>query len=406
MGCDVIAARTDRGTVFAKNSDRPAEECQPLYGAPRRAYGRGAVVRCQYLEIDQAPETLAVLGSRPWWLWGFEHGVNEAGVAIGNTALFTRDDVPATGLLGMDLVRLALERARDAGTAKDVITSLLDEHGQGGSAAIDRDRRYHNSYLIADPEGAWVLETSGRHWVAKRMRRAAAISNLATIGDDWDECSDGIDAYARERGWWSAPAGVKLDFRAAFDDPAVRVNAEGRFAQSCRYLDRAAVVDAAGAARHLRDHIATGPVPHPNGPGRPSVCIHPGAHPSATAASIVVELPSRDAGSPVAWCGMTTPCTTALLPVPVGATLPEVLTAGDGVHSDASAWWRLKRVEQWVEGDPEPRSAVVRRQWAAWEARWVEETRQDLTTASTLLGVRTAELLDRADAFLVDLVPR
>ena len=401
MGCDVIAARTDRGTIFAKNSDRPADECQPLCSAPPRTYGPGATLRCQYLEIDQAPHTLAVLGSRPWWLWGFEHGVNEAGVAIGNTALFTRDDVPGTGLLGMDLVRLALERARDAATAKDVITSLLDEHGQGGSAAVDRDRRYHNSFLISDAEGAWVLETSRRHWVAKRMRRTAAISNLATIGDDWDECSDGIEAYARERGWWNAPAGAKLDFRAAFDDPAVRPNAEGRYAQSCRYLDRAAVVDVAGAMRHLRDHIATGSVPHPNGAGRPSVCIHPGAHPSATAASMVVEL-DRRAGAPIPWCGMTSPCTTALLPVPVGVVLPEPLTTGEGRPAAASAWWRVKRVEQWVEVEPETRSTFVRRHWATWEAQLAEETRADRGTASARIGARTGELLERADALLAD----
>ena len=53
MGCDVIAARTDHGTIFAKNSDRPAYECQPLFHAPYRAYGPAATVRCQYLEIAQ-----------------------------------------------------------------------------------------------------------------------------------------------------------------------------------------------------------------------------------------------------------------------------------------------------------------------------------------------------------------
>ena len=402
MGCDVIAAWSDHGAIFAKNSDRPVYECQPLFHAPYRTYGPNATVRCQYLEIAQAPHTLAILGSRPWWLWGFEHGVNEAGVAIGNTALYTRDEVAATGLLGMDLVRLALERARDATTAKDVITSLLDEHGQGGSAAVDHDRRYHNSFMIVDRAGAWVLETSARHWVAKRMRRVAAISNLATVGDDWDECSDGIDAYARGRGWWAAPAGTKLDFRAAFDDPARRINAEGRYAQSCRYLDRTTRVDVAGAKRHLRDHIATAAIPHPNGRGRPSVCIHPGEHPSATAASMVVELDARAGDPVVAWCSMTTPCTTAFLPIPVGAPLPAPLTTGAGQPAAASAWWRLKRVEEWVEAQPAARSAAVRQQWAAWEAHLVDQTLESRGSALALLDARTAELLDRADALLAD----
>lgn len=401
MSCDVVVARvgTTDGTIFAKNSDRPSRECQPLFHAPRRTHAAGATVRCQYLKIAQAPENLALLGSRPWWLWGFEHGVNEAGVAIGNTALHTRDEVAATGLLGMDLVRLALERAHDAATAKDVITSLLDEHGQGGSAAVDGDRRYHNSFIIADRDEAWVLETSARHWVAKRVRGAAAISNLATIGDDWDECSDGIEAYARDRAWWTAPAGTKLDFRAAFEDRAARGRAEGRYACSCRYVDRPDPITVSTMQRHLRDHIGTATVPHPNGAGRPSVCIHPGESQTATAASMVVELHARG-GPIIAWCGLATPCTCAFLPIPVGAPLPRPLTAGAGEPAPESAWWRLKRVEEWVEAEPEVRGPIVRRYWAAWEARLSDETREYRGSAATLLEERTAELLDRANDVL------
>ena len=205
--CDTLVAlgsetRSGR-TLFAKNSDRPTTECQPLQAVPARRHPPGATVRCTYLEIPEAPETLAVLGSRPWWIWGFEHGVNEAGVAIGNEALHTRDTPAETGLLGMDLLRLGLERGRTADEAKRVITGLLETHGQGGSAQYAGRRYYHNSFIIADPGAAWVLETSGRHWVARRVRGRAAISNLATIGDDWDDASPGIEAYAAARGWWT-----------------------------------------------------------------------------------------------------------------------------------------------------------------------------------------------------------
>ena len=86
----------------------------------------------------------------------------------------------------MDLLRLGLERGRTADDAKRAITDLLERHGQGGSAQYGGRRFYHNSFIIADPGTAWVLETSGRHWVARRVRGRAAVSNLATIGDDWD----------------------------------------------------------------------------------------------------------------------------------------------------------------------------------------------------------------------------
>ena len=80
-----------------------------------------------------------------------------------------------------------------------------------------------------------MLETSGRHWVARRVRERAAISNCATIEDDWDEASAGIEAYARAQGWSASPPGP-LDFRAGFENPAPRYRAEARLEASCRFM--------------------------------------------------------------------------------------------------------------------------------------------------------------------------
>lgn len=53
----------------------------------------------------------------------------------------------------------------------NVITSLLEEHGQGGPCSdTEPGLLYHNSFLIADPTEAWVLETAGRHWAAENMK--------------------------------------------------------------------------------------------------------------------------------------------------------------------------------------------------------------------------------------------
>lgn len=66
----------------------------------------GASVRCTYISIPQAERTLAVVLSKPTWMWGAEMGANQAGVVCGNEAVWTVEDADGPpALLGMDLVR-------------------------------------------------------------------------------------------------------------------------------------------------------------------------------------------------------------------------------------------------------------------------------------------------------------
>jgi dipeptidase len=87
--CDSLVAvgsETAAGaTLYAKNSDRKAGECQPFVQFAEAMHPPRSSVRCTYLEIRRWPETYRVMGHSPWWVWGFEHGVNEHGVAIGTT---------------------------------------------------------------------------------------------------------------------------------------------------------------------------------------------------------------------------------------------------------------------------------------------------------------------------------
>ena len=50
------------------------------------------------------------------------------------------------------------------------MTSLLEQYGQGGPCTdIQPPNSYHNSFIIADPTEAWVVETAGRHWAAEKI---------------------------------------------------------------------------------------------------------------------------------------------------------------------------------------------------------------------------------------------
>jgi len=123
--------------------------------------------------VDQVGKSNAVILSKPAWMWGAEMGANEHGVCIGNEAVFTKlleKEGLEEKLLGMDLVRLALERAKSADEAVTVITDLLEKYGQGGPCSdTQTDFTYHNSFLIADRKEAWVLETAGALWAAENI---------------------------------------------------------------------------------------------------------------------------------------------------------------------------------------------------------------------------------------------
>ena len=77
-------ATKDGSVIFGKNSDREPNEAQALEYHPARTFSHPGKVKCTYRDVPQVKKTLAILISRPFWMWGAEMGANEKGVAIGN----------------------------------------------------------------------------------------------------------------------------------------------------------------------------------------------------------------------------------------------------------------------------------------------------------------------------------
>ncbi|TFG06729.1 MAG: peptidase C69 [Promethearchaeota archaeon] len=199
--CDTYVSINDDGTVvFGKNSDRLSDEVQLITHVPRMTHAKGDELKCTHIEIPQATETFAILMSQPWWMWGAEMGINEHGVAIGNEAVATKEPINESGLLGMDLLRLGLERGKTAKEALGVITDLLEKHGQGG-AHNKKGLIYHNSYIIADPIEAYVLELAGEWWIVEKVEDYRSISNHISIRGKGDLRKKGIIQHAIEQGY-------------------------------------------------------------------------------------------------------------------------------------------------------------------------------------------------------------
>lgn len=381
MGCDTLVAlapATRNGvTVFGKNSDRPPDECQRLVQVPRTRHAEGAALRCQYITIPQVHETAAVVGSQPHWLWGFEHGVNEHRVAIGNETVFAKEALGPTGLLGMDLVRLGLERGRSADEALDVMTALIERWGQGGSGQRDVDWPYHNAFMIADPARAWILETSGRHWVARPVHDVGNVSNGLAIGTEWTRGAADVTAFAVERGWWDTTDG-RLDFTRAYgDETGVPPNlcVPRRTRLGALLGEGRGQITAGSVRRMLRDHYSQGPVhaPRPfDDPDHFSVCMHSPGLSHTTAALVAPLAPAGRPAGPI-WVCLGNPCLGAFLPVYPEGRVPPRLALGGAACDPASPWWRLYRLRTLVERDPGHLAPLVRARWDDLEAGFGHE---------------------------------
>ncbi len=397
--CDTLVTVTDSGVLFAKNSDRDANESQLLDWIPARDHRpvddaeAALTVRCTWIEIPQVDHTNAVLLSRPWWMFGAEMGANSHGVVIGNEAVFTKelarrrkDGEDEPGLLGMDLLRLALERASTAAEAVEVIVTLLERHGQAGACSRERSGfTYDNSFIVADPSGAIVLETAGRSHATEEVRFGGrSISNGLTI-----------------------PA-----FAAAHADPL-----KGRVAACATRRGRTqAAAAAAGRGRSdgvadlmaaLRDHGPDGlPRYSPINGALDAPCAHAGGLVTATqtTASWVADL--RDDHRH--WVtGTAAPCTSLFKPVTVEHPVDVGPNPADRFDL-GSRWWRHEVLHRAAMTDPQsllPRFSherdVVEAAWRADPPSGAEAfgTADDLEARWTLDVVGAAQP-DRRPAFV------
>lgn len=167
-------------------------------------------------EVKQVPHTYAVVGL-----------MNEFQLAIGETTFGGRRELRnPDGLLHyFMLMNLALQRAKTAREAIRVMAGLVDEYGYASTG---------ESFSIADPDEAWVMEMigpgpggKGAQWVALRVPEGFVCghANMSRIGefplDDPENClySPSVISFAEEKGYYDKNSGKPFRFRYAYDPP-------------------------------------------------------------------------------------------------------------------------------------------------------------------------------------------
>ena len=358
--CDTLVAlgnSTKNGSVlFAKNSDRDFNEAQYLELIERKSYPKGDKVKCTYIEIPQVNCTNTILLSKPFWIWGAEMGANEHGVVIGNEAVFTKvGDAKTERLIGMDLLRLALERSKSAEESMHVIIELLETHGQGGNCGFFHPFFYDNSYLIADSKEAWVLETAGKQWAAEKVKDVRSISNIITIESKWDLASKDLVQYAVDRGWCRDRS--QFNFRKCYSDLIYSNFGAGAGRHGCteQFLSQHKMkLEATDLMKALRTHASAkkaGWKPDKALMGA-DVCMHAGFGPvrmSQTTGSMVSEITSKGA---LHWLtGTSAPCASVFKPVWFEGGLPDMGPTPKGTFTPGSLWWEHERLHRSILQD-------------------------------------------------------
>lgn len=404
--CDTLCVPGDGRMLFAKNSDRAVGEVQVVEAFGRRTGGRELAT--QYLTIPDPAGAVAVIGSRPTWLWGFEHGINEYRVAIGNERVWTARDAESAEprLIGMDLVRLALERATTAGAALDVLVELLEAHGQGGIAEEASGESYFSSFLVADPSAAWIVETCGTSWAARPATGGGSISNRLSLTDDWARASADVAPGSSFQQFIDPafPTG-HADLRLAATGAATRsASADARtlVATMRHHGDHAwgAVGDPAGRSATALDPVATADM-QLDGTGV-SVCMHL-RNWEATAASLVAELPADPDEPQRAWAALGSPCVSVYLPL-----FPDVTDPSTGAGTvpacltDPGTWQRFDVLRRRVEAARDTTNSSMSNDLSSIDPSPDDLGAGTLAAIRDVLGPLEDALWDEADELVAD----
>ena len=202
-GSTMITYAADSHTLYGELYFQPAQDYPA--GAMRDIYEWDTG---KYLgKIPQPAHTFSVVGN-----------MNEFQVAIGETTYGGRSELGSQTDAIMDygsLIYVALQRAKTAREAVEVMTTLVKEYGYYSSG---------ESFSISDPNEVWILELIGKGegqkgavWVAVKIPDGyiSGHANQARITtfplNDKNNCvyAPDVISFAREKGWYK---GTDKDF--------------------------------------------------------------------------------------------------------------------------------------------------------------------------------------------------
>jgi dipeptidase len=211
-GSVIISYHCDAGGAYATLGITPAMDHPP--GEMIDAGPRDPVTKAPRGRIPQVPHTYKTVGL-----------MNEHQLSVSETTFGGREELINTNAL-MEyphLMQLALQRARTAREAIQVITQLVADYGYASEG---------ESISIADTQEAWILEIvgtgpggKGGAWAAMRVPdgEISCHANHSRLGEiprnDPANClySENVESLAVSKGWYDPKSGQPFRFCDAYD---------------------------------------------------------------------------------------------------------------------------------------------------------------------------------------------
>ena len=334
-GCTTILAgrqaTADGSVMMAHNEDMGTLSGRLVYQSSRRPAQEN--VEVNYVTLPQVEETFGFWASGNsrsvadslydggWILCG----MNTSGVSLGCNTMQTREEpIPrGQGIQRYSIRQLVLERSRTALDAAHLVGRLIDAFGQSGSPV---------AYCIADRDEAWLVETTNRQWVARRIPDDGfhVVANQYTIETEWDMASEGLVGYAVSQGWYD-PSGGPFNFKIVYGDP----NRMDRPVNTLRELQGRHMLEEKIGAITARDLL--------------SVLSSPPIQNTGTQAFMIWHLRKnmpREIGY-LMWHGMSGANTSVAVPVYASSTgVPKPYTDAPFDEDFESAWWSFERLQK------------------------------------------------------------
>ena len=397
--CDTfvhILTHKNNSIIFGKNSDREPNEAQQIVCFPK-TIRTNIKLKTTFIEIEHPKETFEVILSKPFQMFGAEMGCNEFGVVIGNEAVFTKVafDKKVVGLTGMDLLRLSIEISKTANEALYNIIYYLEKYGQnayGGYA--DNNFFYHNTFIVADRNEAYVLETAGKHWIFEKVIGYRAISNGLSIEENYDGISKNAIDFAHQKNW--TKKNEIFNFKEAYSQWLMPKLAACEYRRNNSEQKGKSITDfgVENAFQILRSHDKNENEFSPQNSTTKSICMHASGlfTPHQSVGSMVVEL-RKEKPATVWLTGTSATCLGLFKPFYFGNdVLYEDQFLKPGSYYDESYWWQWEKLHRNILKDYADNISFIKIKQQELEKTWIMQDKILIEENWNLINARQVSL--------------